>query len=98
MDLVLAQPWQNTMTFSIKTDNEENNQKQAILSVLKQAQQSVIDAAQPLTVLLNLVELMSRSEHLDDNQLPDMQLILEQAFRLKEIVHELQRNLLEAKF
>ncbi|HEX2914294.1 MAG TPA: hypothetical protein VH186_26075 [Chloroflexia bacterium] len=68
-----------------------------LLELLKYMQDAIHKAAQPLTAILTLSEMIVNSGHLDDSYQEDIKVIMDQALELKEIVHNVQSKFREKK-
>jgi hypothetical protein len=68
------------------------NQKE-LLAIFKRSRELMHSAAQPLTAVLALAELLSKTETLDETVLEDLNVILDQAYLLQEIFHDLNETL-----
>lgn len=67
--------------------------KQELLAIIKQSRELMHSAAQPLTAVLALTELLSKAETLDETVFEDLNVILEQAYLLQSIFHDLNETL-----
>jgi DNA polymerase III delta prime subunit len=67
--------------------------KQELLAIIKQSRELMHSAAQPLTAVLALTELLSKAETLDETVFEDLNVILEQAYLLQSIFHDLNEAL-----
>ena len=60
-----------------------------VLTTIKRSRELIHSAAQPLTAVLALTELLSKAETLDEEAFEDLNVILEQAYLLQDIFHDL---------
>lgn len=74
--------------------NQAQNESQLLLLQIKDL---VHNAAQPVTTILTLAELLCTNEHLDEASLEDIKAITQQANLLSDIIHELQAALMKAE-
>lgn len=63
------------------------------LNTLNQVRALVHDAAQPLTTILNLAEILAHHDALNEELLEDIQVILNEAVNLKDIFQVLRQKL-----
>ena len=67
--------------------------KEEMLAIIKRSRELMHSAAQPLTAVLALTELLSKVETLDETVFEDLNVILEQAYLLQSIFHDLNETL-----
>lgn len=81
---------------SIRPNAVENARNEELANTLMQVRQLVHNAAQPMTTILTLAEMLIHRQDADEELLEDMQTILEEAYLLKDIFqalrHELHKN------
>lgn len=68
--------------------------REELQNSLGRVRQSVHDAAQHLTTILNLAELLISDDALDESYRQDVQTILEEAYSLKDLFQSLRQDLL----
>ncbi len=76
-----------------RSADSENLGNEEPVNTLNQVRVLVHDAAQPLTTILNLAEILSHSQELDQGLLEDIQIILDEAVSLKDIFQALRQKL-----
>lgn len=84
-------------SFLVGTDNNGINQPEDTLKNLeeriKHCRQLIHAAAQPLTSVMTLLDLISTNPSLEDEIAEDVAAVYEQALVLKQLFHEIQETM-----
>lgn len=84
---------QDITCLTIRPTTVEEAKSEELSNRLLQVRQLVHNAAQPMTTILTLAEMMAHRQDLDEDMLEDMNIILEEAYLLKDIFQILRQEL-----